>query len=121
MLTRLHVINFKINFIFLIKIFFLNGQKVNTKLKYLENGIPEKWDPRPATPRWDRDPGPHKWDPGSGTPSVGPGTWDPKIFKWNLGTGTPEVGRQSIIYYLESLNAAINLDIYYWKTKTENN
>ena len=48
-------------------------KKSTQKLKYLENGIPEKWNPRPATPRWDRDPGPHKWDPEPRTPKFSSG------------------------------------------------
>ena len=45
-------------------------------------GIPEKWDPGPATPTGGT------LRPGTpeclgGTREAGPETWDPKIFKWD--------------------------------------
>ena len=60
----------------------MSATKIGKNTTNILKGIPEKWDPRPGTTRWDPEPR----DPFSGTQ-------DSKIFKWDPGPGTPEVGR----------------------------
>ena len=83
--------------------------------------IPEKWNPRLGT----RDPGP----PG-GTRDPGIGTQDPIIESQHPGPQNFQVGPRTRNTRSGTLmnnllvgkrEIAINLTIYYWKTKNENN